>query len=53
MCCHRHSGLGLIVLGLLICAGSATCYFHRDAHHARFERHVAEVCLEAAKQVQK
>lgn len=54
MCCHhRHSGLGLIILGLLIAGSSAFCHFGGRCHRAEFERHVAEVCVKAAEQVHK
>jgi hypothetical protein len=56
MCCHRPTGIGLIVLGVFICVGSAICHFHgcgAHARHAQFEQHIAEVCVKAAAQVQK
>ncbi len=54
MCCyHRHCGLGLIVLGLIIGIGGVHHHFYGGCHRADFERHVAEVCVKAAGQVQK
>lgn len=54
MCCHhRHSGIGLIVVGLIVVACGALHHFHGDCRRAEFERHVAEVCVKAAAQVQK
>jgi hypothetical protein len=52
MCCHhRHSGIGLIVLGLLIGTIGAFHHLTGGCHGSRFERHVAEVCVKAAEQV--
>jgi hypothetical protein len=54
MCCHhRHCGYGLIVLGLIIGTCGLYHHYNRGCHHAEFERHVAEVCVQAAREVQK
>jgi hypothetical protein len=54
MChCHRYScrGIGLIVLGLLV-LGSGICHYYcYPDHRAQMERHIAEVCVKAAKEV--
>jgi hypothetical protein len=51
MCCHHHSGIGLVVLGLVVGTLSAFHHFAGNCHGARLERHVAEVCVKAAEQM--
>jgi len=54
MCCHHHRpGVGLIVLGLIIGAFGAYHHFHAGCQRAEFERHIAEVCVKAAAEMQK
>jgi hypothetical protein len=52
MCCHhRYPGVGMVVLGLIIGTLGAIHHFGGCCQHARFEQHVAEVCVKAAEQV--
>jgi hypothetical protein len=54
MCCNcHHRGLGLIILGLAIGTLGAIHHFRGDCHRAEFERHVAQICVQAAEQVHK
>ena len=52
-CYPRYPGLGLVVLGLVFLAAGAWHAFGGGCHRAEFEKHVAEVCVKAAGQVQK
>ncbi len=50
---HPYPGLGWVVLGLLVTVLGVVHHFCPSSHHARFEQHVAKVCVQAAKEVQK